>query len=127
MTPGRSFRQYRIPVELIVPEHKGKVAGIYLIESSPERIGRCAAKTPATLLQGVVRAARINKLLAELLVRLWMVPKRTRSLGRSARPREGLRVEFEYEPPLHLCVWIQQRAWATRCLCNKCAAARKAN
>src|SRR5579864_9533731 len=115
--PRLSF--YRIPIELIVPKDVEEFAVIHLVERGAQRVVCRDAHTTAALLEFVVGAAGVRKLLAELSICLNTSAKQAGSLRRRARVGEGCRIELEHKPPVHLRTGIQQGGWGSCQLCRQ--------
>ena len=101
----------RIAVELIVPNHVGKISEINLVEARTERVVFGVADTRSTRFKCVIDTASNRKFLTKTLtVRFNGSTKRAGSLGGRARIMKGCGIEFEREPPINFGVSVEH--WA---------------
>src|ERR1700687_2300513 len=100
MAGGRRLGGHRIPVELVVPEHKEGAAFVDLVEGGAQRIDGRVADAAAAAFQRMVGTAGKSELLAELLVRLNRAAKRTCPLSASTAARKRFRIALEHKPPV---------------------------
>src|SRR5262245_55292819 len=91
---------FRIVVELVVPDHVVERAVVDLVERRADRVRDGVAGAPGPRLQGLVGAAGEGELLAPLLVALHAAAEDAGLLGVGTAMRKRLGVELEHEPPV---------------------------
>src|SRR5271167_157610 len=99
----------RIVVKLVVPNHVVIGAVIDLVKGGTDRIACGIADAVVSLLQGRRFTTRVDKLLAEVLVSLWLTAKRARPTGAASATRERRGIELENEPPINWTSFLQKR------------------
>src|SRR5260370_14448600 len=93
-----------IVVKLVVPDYIVEGTVINLVEGGSQRVGGCVAHAIAAQLKDVMLAAGTGKLLAERFVTrcgLHGAAERARSARSGGAAWQKMRVELEYEPPVH--------------------------
>src|SRR5271163_4786239 len=112
MALGRVLADNGISVELVVPKHVIKLAGVDLVEGGSQRIGGGVADATIALLQSVIDATGIGELLAEVVIGLYLPAKGAGPLSSATAAGQGCRVEFEGKPPVNRLRARQQRGWS---------------